>query len=141
MKALLGSLAAAVLLSILIVGCSSGPLTLEEYTEEVCQSQVELGESEPSTWGEAEKEFARLFEDMEGVTPPEELGDYHATQLALVKYFLDYSKEEGADSELDLYGAVGSTEFQELATGFRQAWNGLEDETQSLLESSGCDAG
>jgi len=115
-------------------------MTLEEYTEVVCSSQVELGESEASTWGEAEKGFAGLFEDTEGVTPPEEVGDYHATQLALVKYFVDYSREQDAGSEMDSYEAVDSPEFQALATAFGEAWGALEEETRAILESSGCDA-
>ena len=139
MKVLLGSLVAAVLLSLLIGGCLSGPLTLEGYAEVVCQSQAELGELEPSTMGEAEEGFTGLYEDMESVTPPEELGDYHATQLALVKYFLDYSKEQDADSELDFSAAIRSTEFQDFATAFREAWYALENETREMLESSGCD--
>lgn len=117
-------------------------MTVEEYVDTVCEKQSETNAGDAATYAESEKVLAELLVVMEGVTPPEEISDYHDVNLALLRWSLDFAQEQDANAKPDFtelwMSARASSEFRDLVEPSREAWDALDSENKRLLKDGDC---
>ena len=113
----------------------TGALTLDEYLLN-CALVEELRDW--TTYGELSAASAKMIEVFSKLTPPDEVADWHAKGLALVRNFKPLVDTQPADQEIGIEFFPIAAEVEPLADAVTQAENELPDEIRSQMTEAGC---
>ena len=112
------------LLALALTGCSSGPLTVNEYIEEHCLRHLtpeQVRERDAMIWGGEVDYRRKAWATADGVTPPAGLEEYHDALVSLLEYQIGVAQgqnpfetvgERGYES--DLYSRARNRVFNSV---------------------------
>ena len=128
----------AMLLALVLAGCSSEPLSLDDYLAELDCESFE-SEVEPATYDDLSADFTEAVERMSALAPPAEVAGWHEVRLDSLRASGSFIDQQPQDEEIDfnvLFQLLGILEEYEPRE--TEAVAQMSDATRERMVDAGC---
>ena len=122
----------------LLLGCSDGIAAKNVSVEEYFQLKCADTPDNPKTWGESVRIIEEEIDSLEGVSPPDELSQYHNASLSGSKAALKFAKSKPENDSINVFEMFGESELMALGMAVSSIEEDFPPDVLKAFESAGC---